>query len=331
MPISLRDVAAKAGVSVNTVSCVLNDKKGAGISLATQERVRHAARELGYHPNAIARSLRRRSTNCIGYYRHAEHGPLFFLDPFNAAVMTGLCAECDRQGKDLLIHGSLPRDLEQVYLELTNGKVDGLVMLTLRDDPFAARLAASHLPVVAIANATSMMPSVTVDDDAGGRLLATHLAELGHRRVLYRSEPYGFTSAERRLKGFLAAAAEHGMDVTLSVPSRIMPELEEREIAMLTDRGPRRHTAIACWSDRLAFKVLAYCHKAGIRVPDDLAVVGFDGIETTFEMAYRLTTVRAPYDLVAETAVALLVEMINGKALPAETVLPVSLVAGDTT
>lgn len=332
-PPTLLDVARRAGVHKNTVSVALNSRRAATvISDETRRRIMAAVAELDYQPNAVARSLRRRQTNSIGFYRYVEHGPLFAQDPFNAAVITGLTTACHRLRRDLLIHSSFWRSqVADVYSELTNGKVDGLVVLAMHNDALSERLAASHVPTVAIVDAVPGLSSVTVDDAEGSRLLAAHLAEKGHRRVLYRGEPHGFTSTQRRLRAFLDAAAEYGMEVTVVHPSNLEFDLEKHEADLLTRSGKSRATAVACWTDASAFGVLSYCRKRGIRVPDDLAVVGFDGVPTTLELAYRLTTVQAPWKQVAETAVQLVVDKLEGKEVPPEVTLPVSLVVGDTT
>jgi DNA-binding LacI/PurR family transcriptional regulator len=330
---TLLDVAKRAGVHKNTVSVALNSRRATTvISDETRQRIMAAVSELGYQPNAVARSLRHRRTNSIGFYRYSELGPLYAHDPFNAAVVTGLTSGCHSQGQDLLIHVSFPRDrVEDVYLALTNGKVDGLVLLPLANDPLTERLAAAHLPVVAIADAVPGMPSVTVDDAGGSRLIAEYLAERGHRRILYRNEDSVFTSTQRRLRGFLDAAADLGLEVTLGNLVGRRPDIQPDEAALLRHDNPVRPTAIVCWNDYVARDTITYCQGAGLRVPEDIAVVGFDGIYTPSEMPPRLTTIRAPWTEVAETAVRLVVDLVEGREVQPETVLPVTLVIGDTT
>jgi DNA-binding LacI/PurR family transcriptional regulator len=330
---TLSDVARRAGVSKNAVSVVINGSRvGTRVSEATRRRIEAAAIELDYRPNAVAQSLRTRRTNTIGFYRYSGQTPFYGHDPFNAAVITGLSLGCHHLRRSLLIHVAFPQQkVEDIHQELTNGKVDGLVLVPEEANPLNDMLAAGSLPVVTIADAVAGIPCVTVDNAEGSRLIAAHLAEKGHRRILYRNEGGMNTSTQRRLGAFLSAAADRGMHVTLGNPEGRSPDLQENEIALLRAKGMSRPTAVVCWNDHVARPVLAFCRQEGLRVPGDIAVVGFDGIKFECEQAYRLTTVHAPWSEVAETAMDLLIDRIEGKEIPAETVLPVSLTVGETT
>lgn len=329
--VTLQAVADFAGVNRVTAAVALGQSPQGGtrVSAATRRRVAAAARELGYVPNVLARALRGERTNIIGYY--AGYEPLDAHMPFVAAILEGLQRSCREHSQDLMLFGSFARDtVDNIYTTLAGGKIDGLILLPTPRSPVMDRLFDSHLPVVAIANAHPAVTSVVVDDDAGSRLLAAHLAERGHRRILYRSHQDYRSSTARRLESFLAAAHELGMIVTVTYEGDTH-QLTPEELALLHQPIAQRPTAAVCWMDLNAYQLLDYCDHQGIRVPEDLAIVGFDGIPQRIQPWRVLTTICAPWAEVADKAVQLLLALLNGKDLPLENVLPVELVVGDTT
>ncbi|HVK03532.1 MAG TPA: LacI family DNA-binding transcriptional regulator [Armatimonadaceae bacterium] len=328
---TLSDVAARANVSKVTASSVLHkSRSNTRVSEATRQRILDIAAELKYRPNAVARSLRRQSTSIIGFY--CGHGLATAHNFFLSDVIGGLQEACDEQRRDLLLHGAFHRrSVDDIFDELTNRTVDGLVLIAYADDPLVERLRASSLPVVALADALPGLPSVVVDDAGGTRLLAEHLAARGHRRVYFRASEDALTSVARRHAALRDAAAAHGMTVVGTFPAGWRAPLGAGEMQCLALPRGERPTAAVCWSDTSAYSVLTECRRLGLRVPEDLAVVGFDGIEPPMEPLQRLTSVRAPWTEAARRAVALLVDRIEGRDVPAETVLPVELVEGDTT
>ena len=335
---TLRDVAREAGVSTVAVSSVLNgSRSNTRVSTGTRQRILEAADTLGYRPNAVARSLRRRSTDIIGFY--SGYGYVNARDLFTSEIIGGIQEGCDAHHKDLLVHGTFhAHTVEDVYAEMVNGTLDGLVMLTCPGDPLVERLAASGMPAVVVTDPVPALPSVSVDDADGSRQIARLLAAQGHRHILYRASPEARVSAQRRLSAFCIAAEEHGMNVSVTYPpfpntrnpARTSGQLTDEEETLLTRPARSRPTAAIGWSDTLAYPLLAECARLGLRIPEDLAVVGFDGIPPPIPPARWLTTVSAPWSTVARMAVGLLVRRISGEEVPAETVLPVELVHGDT-
>jgi len=326
----MQDVARLAGVHRVTASVVLNNAAASTqVSEATRQRILDAAQELGYRPNAMALALRRRRTGTIGLYRNSGN----MHDPFMGDVLTGLNAACFDHEMDLmLLTDQRRRPADEVYASLANGRVDGLITIPLpADAEIMQRLAGSHVPVVALADPTPNVPSVTVDDVTGSQLLVDHLAARGHRHVMYRHDPNHHASAMRRFAAFEAAARAYGIRITEVAPVDGYGDIGPEEIAWLAAPPAERPTAVAAWADTHAYRFLQYCEGAGIRVPGDVAVVGFDGIVGAIEPARTLTTIRAPWREVAVKAVALLLALIEGEEVPLETVFPVELVIGDTT
>ncbi|HZP84274.1 MAG TPA: LacI family DNA-binding transcriptional regulator, partial [Chthonomonadaceae bacterium] len=152
--VTISDVAARAGVSMMTVSNVLsnNQARRRHVSEETRARVLEAIEQMKYRPNANARSLRRRRTNIIGFY--AGHGYINPENAFLAAILGGLKEGCDAHRKDLLIHGTFRgKEITDIYMELADGRIDGLVLYAPTNDPLIALLAESALPVIALADA----------------------------------------------------------------------------------------------------------------------------------------------------------------------------------
>jgi DNA-binding LacI/PurR family transcriptional regulator len=326
----MKDVAERAGVSTMTVSLAL--RSGASdsrVSHETRRRVQEAARELRYLPNARGRALRSGRTNVIGLY--AGYGWVNVRLPFFTEIVSGLQDGCEQFKKDLLLHGTFHGQTpDDIFAELADGRIDGLVVNMPPDDPLAARLADSHFPVVAVADPLPKVPSIVVDDAAGSRLLVDYLQSRGHRRFLYLSSEARPLSAVRRRDAFLARAAERALEVTEIRLSSQTPLPEDFPNHLLAQDPRHRPTAIVCWSDSTAYDVLAQCRRRDVGVPEDLAIAGFNGCPTPLDSFWSLTTVRAPWAEVARRAVQLLNSLLEGRPVPPETVLPVELVPGHT-
>lgn len=328
--ITLQAVANLAGVNRVTAAVALGQSPQGGtrVSAATRLRVVEAAHQLGYAPNALARALRGERTNIIGYY--AGYETLNAHLPFVAAILQGLQQSCRQYLQDLMLFGSFERDtIDSIYATLTSGKIDGLILLPTPRSPVMDRLFDSHLPVVAIANTHPAVPSVVVDDRAGAMLIANYLAGQGHQRILYRSQQERRVSQVRREETFCAVAAAHGLTVTITYET-LNHALSEQELTILQEPAQQRPTAAVCWMDLSAYALLAHCEQIGLRVPEDLAIVGFDGIPLSIKPARVLTTVCAPWADVAAQAVQFLLALLDGEEVPQETIFPVQLVIGDT-
>ncbi len=325
----MKDVAERAGVSLMTVSLALRDDQTPRISPETRARVLVAAKELRYVPNARAKGLRSGVTNVIGLY--AGYGYVNVRTPFFTEIVSGLQEGCELYGKDLLLHGTFRnRSVDEIYNELRDGRIDGLIVNMPATDPLAQQLVEAHFPVVAVADPLPGLPSVVVDDAAGGRLIAQHLVEKGHRRCLYARGGIEVISAVRRRSAFLQSAAQLGLEVE-EMRLESAPDASQKVMKHWLSLPPRqRPGAVVCWNDTSAYDLLSLCRLEGLRVPEDVAVIGFDGCPTPYDDFWSLTTIRAPWAHVAQTAVEHLNALLQGQAVPSETVLPVELVAGQT-
>lgn len=328
---TIKDIAVQVGVSPMTVSAVLNATAATNVRVsdATRELVIAAARQMQYRPNQAARSLRGRGTNIIGVYTSGG-----YLAPdlgFTAQILGGLHRGCEQYCKDLLLHSNYrERAVEEVFAELVDGHLDGLALYVSGDDPLVRLLAESGLPVVALVDAIPGLPSVVADNAGAGRIVASYLAARGHTRVFYGGSTRPLTSAVRQAQAFREAAQAHSMEVTVGAAGAGDDQWSEAALAWLDLPHSQRPTAAVCWNDRAAYHLLEHCERRGLRPPDDLAVVGFDAILPPDPTSWRLTTVRAPWVEVAQTAVSLLVRRLAGESLPEETVLPVEFIPGET-
>lgn len=329
--VTLRDIAERVQVSPFTVSVVLNgSRSNTRVSEATKEKIIDAARDMGYLPNVLARALRNQSTNILGLY--FGYGHLEPHDAFHAEVLTGLQKGCELCNKDLMIHYSFHRyGVDEIFAELAGGKIDGLVLIASPTDPLVTRLRGSNLSFVAMTDRIPGVPSVIADDEAGSIAIAEHLHAKGHRVVLYRSCPGESDSAGRRKNSFIQRASELGIETISGTTSDWKGKVEEEEANLLSRRSELGITAAVCWGDPSAHSLLSFCKQEGIGVPDELAVVGFNGIELPYEPAKVLTTVRANWSHVAQRAVQLLVTQLEGeREVPDLTVLPVEFIPGAT-
>ncbi len=327
---TLTQIAEMAGVSRGAVSVVLNNSQSqVRVSAKTRQRILDAARQLNYHPNVVARSLMKRRTNIIGFYC-AQSELLDPVYPFYAALLKGLFQGSQEHKKNFLTHGTFADGSEDaIFLELLNGQVDGLVLYTRSPSPLTERLVESHLPVVTVVNEVPGLPCATVDNDMGGRLLARHFASKGFRRVLYWvAEHTPPSSLPQRLGAFQEEAALHGVEVEVFHSLDSGPP--EKDLERVLGRADRPQ-AIAAFNDLTAQGIVSWCASNGIRVPEEIAITGFDGLPNIFPPANRLTTVRAPWLEVARTAVSHLVKQCDGEAVPLRTFLPVEFQEGDTT
>ena len=329
---TLNDVAREAGVSKFTVSRVLNGRlASARVSETTRQRILATVDTLRYRPNAVARSLRRRRTGIVGAYFGFSSAPM--TTPFTASTMQGFQNGCNANRYDLLVHGTFRGgSVDDIYGELTDGKIDGLLIFALADNPLLALLAASHLPVVAVGSVLPGIASVVVDDGEAGRLQAGHLAQAGHRHVLFIGSDRAQTSSERRQAAFFAEAARLGLQVRGEMAHTASGfDLPDAVVAQIARRDAGRVTAVACWCDGVAQSVVNHCLAHGVAVPQALAVVGCDGFWSNVTPARRLSTVGCFWEKVGERAVAVLHDLIGGAAVADETVMPVEWIAGDTT
>jgi LacI family transcriptional regulator len=306
---SVKDVAAAAGVSLGTVSNVLN--RPDRVSTATRERVEKAMAELGFVRNESARQLRAGRSRTLAYVM------LDASNPFFADVAEGIELAAETHGLTLFLCNSAGRGArERSYLNhLEQQRVQGILVTPVDpDSPELTSLTGRGTPVVIVdrTRRTEDFCSVAVDDHLGGRLAVEHLVDRGHRRVAFVGGPDSIGQVRDRLAGARAAWADAGLpeeDLTV-VPCSALTVAEGRSagerLAGLPSR--RRATAAFCANDLIALGLLQQAMRNGWSVPGDLAIVGYDDIEFAEAAAVPLTSVRQPRQELGRRAAELVVD-----------------------
>lgn len=327
------------GVGPSTASVVLNGaKSGTKVSAETRRAILEVARELNYRPNVLARSLRCQRTGIVGFFSGYDG-----LDPRNplvAELLHGLQSGCARQGLDLLLYSpNAGHSAEQVAANLADGRMDGLVVNALPGHPITKLLAKERLPVVALADRLPGLTGVLADWERVGRIQARHLYEKGHRHVLYVPPDYPYPSALERQASFLEEAGRLEMEVLIGTPTsgyvpreKLDSGIQRRDERVLEhlDTNPRP-TAVLCWDDHAAYRLAARLTERGVRMPSDIGLMGCNGSDPYVQPGWRLSTARAPWKAMGETAIAALRARIDGAEFPQLSVLPVELLEGSTT
>ncbi len=324
-PLNLEEVGRRAGVSRSTVSRVVNG--GSHVSSETKRRVEAVIAETGYRPHAAARSLASNSTGVIGLVIPSAVATLFD-DPYFGRLILGISSATNDVSMTLalFLFGDGPDESSIISRVVTPGLVDGVIVTaTTRGDPLIDHMQGTSMPFVVVGrpdNAGSTF-CVDVDNRAGARTAALHLAGLGRRRPALIAAPSNTTAGVDRRNGFLEGLAEAG----LSVESRISEgdwsqESGRRAMDRLLAERP---DAVFVASDRMAVGALRAIREAGLDCPGDISVVSFDGIVPPDLTAPRLTSVVQPVTEVGERAVRLLTTVIGGASTPEHVVFPTEL------
>jgi LacI family transcriptional regulator len=305
---SVKDVAATAGVSLGTVSNVLNRPER--VSAATRQRVEDAMRELGFVRNESARQLRAGRSSTLAYVM------LDATNPFFTDVAQGIEQEAELRDLSLFLCNSDNRaDRELAYLRrLQQQRVQGILITPVDPaSPVLEEIArATPLVIVDRVGEADSFCSVSVDDVLGGRLAVEHLVELGHERIAFVGGPDTLGQVRDRLAGAQSALVEAGRDgddlVVIDVDALTVAEGRSAGQRIAGVRLQARPTAAFCANDLVALGLLQQCVTLGLRVPEDLAIVGYDDIEFAAAAAVPLTSVRQPRRKLGSTAGQLLLD-----------------------
>ncbi len=297
---TLEDVAVRAGVSRALVSIVMRDVAGA--SEQTRERVRRAADEIGYRPDPRARRLRQLRTNLIGVTFTAGQ-------EFHADLVDGVYAAAEEQGYEVVLSGVTPhRDEPRALRTLIDDRCEGLVMIGPQMSARQLTELADQVPVVALARRIRGVDAVRSDDVAGAGLAMDHLLGLGHRRILYLDGGRAPGAAERR-RGYREATRAAQLQ-ELTLPGGLT-EREGADAASVMLEWPQLPSAIFAFNDRCALGVMDVLIRAGVAVPQQVSVVGFDDSPLAGMAHIDLTTIRQDSVGLAGAAVARLVTRLD--------------------
>lgn len=307
MPATIKEVAREAGVSIATVSRVLNGK--AQVAAATRVRVETAVRRLRYCPDAAAKSLITRCTMTLGVLLPELYGDFF------SEFIRGLDLAARSHGYHLLLSSSHSHRAEiEAMLKTMWGRVDGIVVMCPDADAQTLGQAVPNpLPLVLV-NPTQVHPRfdvLTIDNYGGSLAMTRHLLSLGHRRLAFISGPPGNVDAAERLHGFreAIASASRGDLVVQEFAGNFREESGYRAGRALLNLRPRP-TAVLAANDAMAIGALSAFHEAAVRVPEDVALAGFDDIPMARFVSPPLTTVRVAIRELGEKAIERLCEAI---------------------
>lgn len=339
---TIRDVAEAAGVSVSTVSHVLNNY--GDIGPATEKRVRQTMKALNYYPSAAARRLTRNRSHLLHFFLFAEEG---LRHPFFYEVISGISKEAEREDYELILsvqkgtdglkrwRRSLRRSIES--------RVEGLIITgSLPDSEVLEKIEASQIPAVFL-DMPCQGPNCTyisADNVKGAELAVEHLLSLGHEKIAFLGG--GFVPGRQnsidyklkdsvsrsRFQGYKKALLAKGLRIERSLLGRgqFTQQGAQKAVLKIIAENPEV-TAIFAVSDLMAIGAMEAVRSLGKEVPGDIAVVGFDDIEAASFVRPPLTTVRQDGELMGRTAVIEALRLINNaKAAPAKVVLPVKLV-----
>ncbi|WP_223622322.1 LacI family DNA-binding transcriptional regulator [Microbacterium sp. EST19A] len=323
---TIHDVAKAAGVSVSTVSKAVNGRYG--IADATVQRVLDTVRELGYESSLVASSMRARRTGVIGVL-------LADFEPFSAEILKGVGTAVHDTAFDLLAysgshHGAGDGWERRSLSRLSGTLIDAAIMVT----PTVVS-ASTEIPVVAIDPHTGRADLPTVESDSfGGALTATrHLIELGHRRIGFLAGRPDLRSAGLRDAGYRRALSDAGIPIDPALVGVGRYELQTtRESARLLLAGDSRPTAVFAANDLSAIAVIEVAREMGLRVPEDLSVIGFDDVPEASRRALPLTTIQQPMRRLGQVAADMVFTLLEGREIEQMHVtLPTRLVVRATT
>lgn len=316
-PPRLSDVAIRAGVSTATVSRTLS--RPDLVSQATRDAVMRAVDETGYRMNHTARSLRRQQTGMV-----VALVPNL-ANPFFSRILAAMGETLDRAGKALIVADTRPAEGRPPSLEafLNPTRSDGVILLDGSGDPGPGDL---RPPMVMACEWIdgSGLPAVAADNTSGARQAIAHLAGLGHRTVAVIGGPEGNVLTRDRMAGAEAAAREAGVALTRLTGDFGLDSGVTAARAYLA--LPDRPTGVFAFSDAMACGFLAAVQRAGLRVPADLSVIGFDDIDIAPHLLPALTTIHQPREAIGACAAQTVLALAAGEAPPGRQVLPVRLV-----
>jgi LacI family transcriptional regulator, galactose operon repressor len=333
LPVTLREVAARARVHPATASRALNPETRLLVREDTARRVLEAAEALGYHPNQVARSLRTRRSHTVGVLIPDLTNPLF------PPIVRGL-EDRLADASYVALLGNTDGDSEReraLFEQMRARHVDGMVLATAHlSDPLLVEAARAGLPVVLVNRMAQdhSVPSVSVDSARGMQMAVSHLIGQGHRGIAHIAGPQELSTGLHRYQGFVAAMESHQLAVgpdTVVFAKAYSIEEGLRCTRLLLERR-LGITAVAAANDMLAVGCFAALEEAGLGCPADMSVVGFNDMPFIDRLRPPLTTIRFPHYQVGTEAAQLLLERISGDGGPVKVLYlaPELVVRGST-
>ena len=327
---TLDEVSRIAGVSRSTVSRVINNHPN--VSKATRTRVQQAIKKCGYRPNGVARSLATNRTHILGMII-PEAVTRLFIDAYFPLMLRGATEACNRRGYQLILSLFTSSVDPRVMYDrvLRSGYLDGAVVANASlDDQLIPTLLEESIPFISIGrHPDDRVPYVDVDNIGGARMATEHLIRLGHKRIAMITGPLDMTPSQDRLQGFRDVMAAHH----LSVDDWAVVEGDFTEVgarAAMRRLLPDKPTAVFVASDSMAIGAIKAIRDKGLRIPEDICIIGFDDIPSAMTIEPELTTVRQPIERLGQLVVDVLIDRLErglkGATAVERIVLPTELV-----
>ena len=326
---TINDIAKRAGLSKASVSRALNGKQD--VDPQTRQRVLKLATQLGYVPSASARALSNGRSNCLGLLVPT------LTWPWILEVLRGVAEEIEPSGYSLILYTTAGgEDSEREFMSqvVPAGAVDGLALvIPLGMLEYIEQLAKGGLPIVVVDDRGHYpdLPTVATTNVEGGRSATRHLIEQGRRRIAMLNGPHDFGCNRDRLKGYESALEDAGLpaDPRHVVDSDFKESGGASAMAELLSADPRLDAVFAA-NDLMAFGAMRALRNAGRRIPEDVAVVGFDDLPASAMTHPPLTTVRQPLYEMGRTAASMVMAAVRGESIAKRVELPTSLVIRDS-
>jgi len=326
---TIRDVARACNVSPMTVSFVLNNKTGQ-VSAETRERVLKAVRDMGYRLAALDRAPEERTILTLGVVAGIA-GDSLMQPGYYSAIMEGLLHAADALQHNITVftNSLLHTDTHQSIRTFCDGRCDGLFVISPHlGSPLVAALQERGVPFVLIGDTgdVASVPYVDVDNLYEAERIVAYLHAQGHRRIAFLGGPDFVRSANQRLEGYRKAIRAQGLILREDFAiGNVYREVENYDNARTLMRLPAeaRPTALFCWNDTSAAHALHACREMGLRIPDDVSIIGFDDHPSMAALDPPMTTMRQPYREIGRTAFdILLAQLRNLPEIPLQAFLP---------
>jgi DNA-binding LacI/PurR family transcriptional regulator len=318
---SLQDVASRAKIGLSTASTVLNGaRSNTRVSEATRQRIFEAARELRYHPNAVARALAGRPTKTLGVLFALRRPTSGGRNAFASAVIEGIVDGAALDGYNTTLFADPWKDITSSIGPLRDGRIDGVIVIgATEDSDVLSTLSDFSIPAVSLSAtiADSTIPVVDVDNEVGARLATEHLINMGHRRIAHLPGDSRLSNATVRRSAYSASLENAGIAYRPDyVPAGTYEESSgfTRTLALLD--LPEPPTAIFAGSDDLAIAAIQAVRSRSLRVPSDVSIVGFDDIPMSKYFDPPLTTVQQRLSDIGIAASRLLIRILSGEGIP---------------
>ncbi len=323
---SLKDIAESCGVSVATVSKALNDHSDIGV--ATKERIRQVAREMGYMPNTVARALKTHKTNNLGvlFYDEAQSG---LTHSYFSSVLEGFRVVAEQKGYDITFISNNQVSQKLSYYERCRSRgVDGVVIACVNfDSPQIRELVSGEIPTVTIDHIFNSSTAVISDNVSGMRALVEYALSMGHRKIAY-IHGNGSSVTQDRLASFYRTMYDHG----IRVPEQYVLEAEYLDSRMAGERTRQllalrdRPTCILYPDDFSCIGGMNAIRKAGLRIPEDISIIGYDGQQISSVLRPELATLKQDTRRIGGLAAERLIAMVEH---PKATILERVVVPGE--